>query len=104
MVYRTGATRGDAGDNVLAYVVEVSNGSNIRDMVFVDASTGKLVNRYSMIHDALDRHVFEAAVHPGRVEVWAEGDPFPGDAQRGPAEQGARHGRVLLVLPERLRP
>ena len=78
VVYRTGATRGVAGENVLTYVVEVTNGSNIRDMVFVDANAGKLLNRYSVMDEGLDRHVFEQQFIP-RAEVWAEGDPFPGD-------------------------
>ncbi len=77
-IYRTGATRGVAGDNVLTYIVEVTNRSNIRDMVFVDANAGKLLNRYSMMHDGLDRHVFEQQFTPAN-EVWAEGDAFPGD-------------------------
>ena len=77
VVYRTGATRGVAGDNVLTYVVEVTNRSNIRDMVFVDANAGKLLNRYSVMDDALNRHVFERRFAPA-AEVWAEGDPFPG--------------------------
>ena len=78
VVYRTGATRGVAGDNVLTYVVEVTNRKNIRDMVFVDANAGKLLNRYSMMDTALDRHVFEQEFTPA-AEVWAEDDPFPGD-------------------------
>ncbi|HET8962057.1 M4 family metallopeptidase [Nocardioides sp.] len=77
VVYRTGATRGVAGDTVLAYVVEVTNRSNIRDMVFVEADAGKLLNRYSVMDTALDRHVFEQRV-ARNTEVWAEGDPFPG--------------------------
>jgi Zn-dependent metalloprotease len=77
VIYRTGATRGVAGDNVLTYVVEVTNRSNIRDMVFVDANAGKLVNRYSIMDEGLDRHVFEQQFTP-ETEVWAEGDPFPG--------------------------
>jgi Zn-dependent metalloprotease len=77
VVYRTGAIRGVVGDNVLTYVVEVTNRSNIRDMVFVDADAGKLLNRYSMMEDALRRHVFEQQFTPA-AEVWAEGDPFPG--------------------------
>ena len=78
VVYRTGATRGVAGDNVLTYVVEVTNRSNIRDMVFVDAGTGKLLNRYSMMENALHRRVFERRFRPA-AEVWSEGDPFPGN-------------------------
>ena len=77
VVYRTGATRGAAGENVLTYVVEVTNRNNIRDMVFVDANAGKLLNRYSVMDDALRRHVFEQRFGPAE-EVWAEGDPFPG--------------------------
>jgi Zn-dependent metalloprotease len=77
VVYRTGAIRGVAGENVLTYVVEVTNGDSIRDMVFVDASSGKLLNRYSVMDTALERHVFEQQFAPA-AEVWAEGDPFPG--------------------------
>ena len=50
-------------------------------MVFIDARTGKPVNRYSMTHGALDRHLIEAGgrTDPATfVEVWKEGDPFPG--------------------------
>ena len=78
MVYRTGSVRGDTGENVLVYVVEASNGANVRDMVFVDAASGKLVNRYSLVHDALDRKVYEKSYAPESL-VWQEGDPFPGD-------------------------
>ena len=48
-VYRTGLTRGVDGTNQLVYVVEVTNGSSIRDLVFVHANAGKLVNRYSLV-------------------------------------------------------
>lgn len=81
MIYRMGSTRGESGAAVLAYVVEVSNASTVRETVFVDAHTGKVVNRYSMIHDALERHVLEAGgkTDPAQFqEVWKEGDPFPG--------------------------
>jgi Zn-dependent metalloprotease len=77
VVYRTGAIRGVVGSSVLTYVVEVTNRNNIRDMVFVDANAGKVINRYSVMDDALRRHVFERRFAPAR-EVWAEGDPFPG--------------------------
>jgi Zn-dependent metalloprotease len=77
VVYRTGATRGVVGDNVLTFVVEVTNGDSVRDMVFVDANTGKLLNRYSVMHGALERHVFEGQFSPA-AEVWTEGDDFPG--------------------------
>jgi len=76
VVYRMGAIRGQTGKAVLAYAVEVTNERNIRDMLFVDARTGKVVNRYSMVTDALDREVDEA--NPASRPVWSEGDRFPG--------------------------
>ena len=54
-----GATRGEAGTAVLAYQVEVTNDDNVRDVVFLDAQTGKPLNRWSMVHDALDRELYE---------------------------------------------
>ncbi|GAB3260896.1 M4 family metallopeptidase [Nocardioides dilutus] len=81
VVYRHGVPRGDRGKAVLAYVVEVSNRANVRDMVFLDANTGKLVNRYSLVHDALDRELYE--ISPATTPVWAEGDAFPGTLNQG---------------------
>ncbi len=76
MVYRTGLVRGDVGTNELVYRVEVTNGANIRDIVFMHAGSGKVLNRYSMIHDALERQLYE--VNPATAPVWEEGDDFPG--------------------------
>lgn len=90
-VYRMGAIRGEKGRAILAYVIEVTNQRNIRDMVFIDANTGKPVNRFSMIHSALDRELLEASINNGGTPddpdddsiqldpVWREGDPLPGD-------------------------
>ncbi len=75
-IYRMGALKGDPGKAVLAYVVEVSNGKNIRDMVFVDATTNKVINRYSLVAGALDRELYE--VSPTSTPVWVEGQTFPG--------------------------
>ena len=74
-VYRTGLVKGDAGTNILAYEVVVTNGSSVRDAVFVDANTGKIVNRYTMVDNALFRRLFEQNTSN---EVWHEGQPFPG--------------------------
>ena len=75
LVYRMGAIKGEAGRNLLAYQVEVTNG-NVRDMVFIDAQTGKLVNRYSLTADALERHLYEGSgtkEAPVYTKVWEEG-------------------------------
>ncbi len=76
-VYREGAIRGVPGPNLLAYAVEVTNKRNVRDMVFVDGNTGKVVNRYSMIDNELHRELYEESYDPDNL-VWEEGDPFPG--------------------------
>lgn len=82
MIYRMGAIQGVEGRNLLAWVVEVSNASTVRETVVLDAMTGKAVNRYSMIAHALDRRLYEEAYDEESPEenlVWREGDPFPGD-------------------------
>ncbi|MDN4161696.1 M4 family metallopeptidase [Nocardioides abyssi] len=96
-VYRTGAIRGVAGETVLAYVVEVANGTrSIRDKVFVDATTGKLLNRYSLVHGnhgGPHQELFEAftddngtpddesddSVGGLKDPIWKTGDTFPGE-------------------------
>jgi Zn-dependent metalloprotease len=74
-VYRTGLVRGVEGTSQLVYKVEVTNGSSVRDFVFVHANAGKIVNRYSAIDNALFRRLFEQ--NTGN-QVWQEGDAFPG--------------------------
>ncbi len=77
LVYRTRLVRDLLGSNQLAYEVVVTNGSSIRDVVFVHAEAGKILNRYSLVHDGLFRRVFEQDNVPAN-QVWQEGDPFPG--------------------------
>ena len=81
IVYRTGLVQGIEGKDVLVYRVEVTNEANVRDIVFLDANTGKLVNRYSMIHEALQRHFYRGG-WPQRPEHlrgdWGRGHLFPG--------------------------
>jgi Zn-dependent metalloprotease/Ca2+-binding RTX toxin-like protein len=75
MVYRMGLIRDMRGTNQLAYEVEVTNGSSVRDFVYVHANAGKILNRYSTVNDALFRRLFETST---ANQVWQEGDPFPG--------------------------
>jgi Zn-dependent metalloprotease len=76
MVYRTGLIKGDPGTNELVYEVVVSNGSNVRDAVYVHAISGLIINRYTLIDDALYRVLYE--ISASTPPVWEEGDPFPG--------------------------
>jgi len=76
MVYRTGLIKGDPGTNELVYEVVVTNGSNVRDVLFVHANSGIVINRYSLVDDALSRILYES--DPESEPIWSEGDPFPG--------------------------
>lgn len=59
LVYRTGLVKGEARTNTLAYHVVVTNGANIRDALFLDANTGKAINRYTLVDSALHRVLYE---------------------------------------------
>lgn len=76
VVYRMGAIQGVEGRNLLAWVVEVTDGKQVRETSVLDAKTGKPVNRYSMIDHALNRELHESSIDDS--PVWKEGDPFPG--------------------------
>jgi len=74
-VYDDGMVRGRRGTAHLAWLVEV-RGPGVREFVFVDAHAGKVVERWSGVHDALFRrlHVGSTANEP----IWDETQPFPG--------------------------
>ncbi|WGX99238.1 M4 family metallopeptidase [Nocardioides sp. L-11A] len=72
MVYRMGAIQGIEGRNLLAWVVEVTDGKQTRETSVLDAITGKPVNRYSMIAHALDRELHEQSIE--NEPVWVEAD------------------------------
>jgi Zn-dependent metalloprotease len=82
-VYRTGLAQGIDGANHLAYEVEVTNGADVRQMVYVDAHSGRILDSVNAIHDALHRRAYDAggAAAPGpnypASPFWVEGDPFP---------------------------
>ena len=75
-VYRVGLIRGVPGTSELAYEVTVTNGSSVRDIVFVHANTGKPLNRYSESPHAIHRVLYEQ--NPNTDPIWEERDPFPG--------------------------
>lgn len=84
VIFREGLVRGTPGADHLAYEVEVRNaGGSIREFVFIDAHSGKLIDQITGIHDALDRRAFDAegAPHPGPnypgSPFWLEGDALP---------------------------
>ncbi len=75
MIFRAGMLQGVRGKDHLAYEVEVRNQSvTIREFVYVDAHTGRVIDQITGIHDAIDRQVYENNL--GNL-VWSEGDAFP---------------------------
>ena len=83
-VYRTGLAQGVAGGNHLVWEVEISNDIDVREFVYVDAHSGKLVDQITGIYDALNRRVYNgeniAAFPPPSFPsnpFWVEGQSFP---------------------------
>jgi hypothetical protein len=83
LIFREGLAKGVPGENHLAYEVEVGNGSDIREFVYVDAHTGKVIDKITGIFDALNRRAYDGEglngvppSYPGSP-VWVEGQPFP---------------------------
>ena len=73
MVYRTGLARGVHGSSHLVWKVEVGDGADVREFVFVDAHDGFVVDRISGIHE------IQRVIHHRRYPqpIWSEGDALP---------------------------
>lgn len=80
LIYRTGLVQGVEGQSYLAYRVEVSNGVDVRDQTFIDATTGKVLDRFPMMDNALYRELYLRSYSP-RSLVWKEGDAWPADTE-----------------------
>jgi len=76
LVFRENLTRGVPGANRLAWEVEVGDGIEIRELVFVDAHKGDVIDRISLIHDTIDRRVYDGGFNAVSL-VWTEGDIVP---------------------------
>jgi len=74
VVFRTNLTRGATGENRLAYEVQVV-GNQVREFVYIDALTGKVVDQISGIHGVKQRRVHE--VNIATPPTWQEGFPRP---------------------------
>lgn len=82
LVFRENLVKGTPGSDRLAWQVLVSNGSNVKQMVFVDAHAGKVIDSISAVNDSLSRRVYdgEFAVPPANYPLnpfWVEGNAFP---------------------------
>ena len=75
VVYRENLTKGVSGDNHLAYQVEVTHAGAVREFVYVDALTGKVVDQVTGTHTLKNRIVHEGNI--AAPPAWTEGDPRP---------------------------
>jgi Zn-dependent metalloprotease len=82
-VYRQGLAQGVPGENLLAWEIEVTDGGGVRQLVYVDAHTGKVIDSVSGIQDELDRRAFDGHDLPRPPDnypngaYWLEGQSFP---------------------------
>ncbi len=83
MIFREGLAKGVDGPSRLAWQVEVGNRVDVRELVYVDAHSGKVIDRIGGIQTAKNRRAYDAtgATQPGpnypASPFWVEGDPFP---------------------------
>jgi Zn-dependent metalloprotease len=83
LIFRAGLARGVPGKNHLAYEVEIGNGTNVREFVYIDAHTGKFIDQITGVPDGLFRRAYDGQglpfvppEYPGSP-FWTEGDAFP---------------------------
>lgn len=82
-VFREGLAQGVPGANHLAWEIEVTDGARIRDMVYVSAHTGKVIDRITAIEDAMYRRAYDGKNLPRVPDnypngaYWLEGQRFP---------------------------
>ncbi|HEX8651174.1 MAG TPA: M4 family metallopeptidase [Pyrinomonadaceae bacterium] len=82
-VFRTNLARGIPGENHLVWEVEV-RGSSVREFVYVDAHTLKVVDQITGIHDAMNRRAYDGQGNTNETPpnypnnpYWVEGQLFP---------------------------
>jgi hypothetical protein len=109
LIFREGLARGVPGPNHLAYEVEVGDGATVREFVYVDAHTGKVIDRISGTPDGLYRRAYNGRnlpeVPPSYPEnpFWVEGQAFPTGNVEGRSHDSGLE-RDLQDVFQRLRP
>lgn len=72
-VFAKGLIQGHITSHHLVYEVEVRNELDVREFLYIDAHTGKLIEQFTGMAHALDRKVYETV-----NLIWQEGDALPG--------------------------
>jgi Zn-dependent metalloprotease len=76
-IFQKGLAQGYNGTKHLVYEVEVRNGADIREFLYIDAHSGVLVEQFTGMHNALHRTLYETSIAPANKR-WDEGDALPG--------------------------
>lgn len=86
LVFREGLLQRVPGPDRLAWEIEVGDGARIREFVYLDAHTGKRLERITGIQPAIHRTLHSPELF--NIVIWDEGSPLPyasgdpaGDAQ-----------------------
>lgn len=74
-VFAKGLIQGHITSHHLVYEIEIRNDLDVREFLYVDAHTAKVVEQFTGMAHALDRKVFEN--NTGNL-VYQEGNAFPG--------------------------
>ena len=77
VIFRKGLVSNTYAGDFLTYRVEVRNDADVREFLFIDANSGKIVQQFTGIAHAMDRVVYQGNTNAGS-EVWEEGDVLPG--------------------------
>lgn len=79
LIYRAGLLRGHPGANHLAWEIEVALPPSLREVLYLDAHDGHLIDRRSEIHN------LQRAIHIGHYPnvTWSEGDTLPYSSGNG---------------------
>ncbi|HOC43666.1 MAG TPA: M4 family metallopeptidase [Thermoanaerobaculales bacterium] len=83
LVFRSGLVAGRPAGDYLVWEVEVGNGADVRELLYVDAHDGDIVDQITGIE-----HIHRTIYHRNLgARVWDEGDPLPfsgiGDLEDG---------------------
>ncbi|HSN57337.1 MAG TPA: M4 family metallopeptidase [Candidatus Sulfomarinibacteraceae bacterium] len=73
VVFNDGAIWGRAGEDHLAWVLELGDGLGVREQLFVDAVDGRVLEQISH-NEGIFRSIYEYSTSN---RVWNEGDPLP---------------------------
>ena len=76
LIFPKNLVQGGQVISYLAYEVEVTNKSDVREFLFIDAQTGELVEQFTGIHP-IDRKLYEKNTNAANLK-WKEGDALPG--------------------------